>query len=170
MKFCKNCGNAIDDNAIFCSKCGSRTNGDGPRVNFDTFGGFGGYNQYPVYDTTGSAALAVVSFLFWQVGLIVWLFCRHTRPGKARSAAKGALGNACFGMPVLGLVLWILWKGDYQKKDYAKVCGISAIVGAALYALLIVGMVILTLTGAVDEGYYSSFPFGEMSAMINFLR
>ena len=169
MKFCRNCGNAIDDNAIFCSSCGARTNGDGPTINFNTYGGFGGYNSYPVYDTRPSAIIAVLSFMFWQLGLIVWLFCRNTRPGKARSAAKGALCSACLSMPIIGLVLWILWKGDYQKKDFAKISGISAIVGTVIYVVIIAAAAILNMTGVIDGSTYTYFPFDEMMAMINFI-
>lgn len=152
MKYCSNCGQQIDDNAIFCSHCGARTNGDatngtgfgggfGGYNPYGGFGGFGGYNpyggHYPVYDTRESTGVAVISFLFWQVGLVLWFLFRRTRPGKARSAAKGTCASASMGMPVLGLVLWLLWKDDYTKRDYAKIAGISAIVGVGIYILLL---------------------------------
>ena len=155
----------MDDNALFCSKCGARANGEGPRVNYNPYGGFGGYNA-PVYDTKESLPIAILSFVFWQIGLAVWLFCRHTRPGKARSAAKGALSSACVGMPILGAALWLIWKDDMGRRDYAKLCGISAIVGAALYAVMIIGVIVLNLTGIVDEGYFTTLPIGEMMASI----
>ena len=168
MKYCNNCGNATDDNAIFCPHCGARTNGEKSHVNFNPYGGFGGYGYQPYYDTKGSALLAVLSFLFWQAGVIIWLFCRQTRPGKARSAAKGALSSACLGIPIIGLVLWIIWKDDYSKKDYAKVAGISAIVGVVLYAAIIALSAVVGMLG-VDVGEYA-IPFGEMAAMINLYR
>ena len=154
MKYCSNCGQQIDDNAIFCSNCGARTNGDatgaggfgggygGGYGGYGGFGGFGGYNPYggayPVYDTRESTGVAVISFLFWQVGLVLWFLLRRTRPGKARSAAKGTCASASMSMPVLGLVLWLVWKGDPTKHDYAKIAGIFAIVGVVLYALVLV--------------------------------
>ena len=152
MKFCKYCGNSIDDNAIFCSSCGARVNDDAP----------GGYNQNcgfnrspfgsftsPYYSSEGSSAIAVLSFFFWEVGLVLWLVWRRTNPGKARSAAKGALANACLGMPVLGLVLWLIWREDIDKQDYAKVCGISAIVGAVFAAICLLMTAILAISGAL---------------------
>ena len=165
MKFCKNCGNAIDDNAIFCPRCGAHANGESQRASYNTYGGYG----QPYYDTSESTLLAILSFIFWQVGLIVWLFCRQTRPGKARSAAKGLLSSFCVGMPIVGLVIWVLWKDDYQKKDYARVSGISAIVGAVLYVVLIASIVGLTLLGA-DMSHFTTIPFGGMAAMINLLH
>lgn len=164
MKFCKRCGCRIDENAIFCPTCGAQVNGDTPRYGntFDPYGG-GVYN--PVYDTAPSKFIAVISFLFWQVGLIIWFFCRQTRPGKARSASKGALGGVCFGMPILGAVLWVLWKDDQSKRDYAKVCGISALVGAGIYALAIALSVVLSLAG-VEIDSYSLLPLSEFMAYI----
>lgn len=173
MKFCKNCGAQIDENAIFCSHCGSRINGDGPKINFDNFGGgfntFGGYGYQPFYDTQPSKFIAVISFMFWQAGLLIWFFCRHTRPGKARSAAKGALSSACVGMPIIGAVLWVLWKDDPNKQDYAKVSAISALVGAGIYALLIVASIVLTLTGAVNQEWYFSLPPADMAVILHSL-
>lgn len=150
MKFCKYCGRQIDENAIFCQSCGARVNDDNPHT------GFGGFNPYygaPAYsyDTQGSLGVAILSFLFWQAGLILWFFWRVTNPGKARSASKGALSNVSVNMPIIGLVLWLIWKDDNNNKDLAKVVGISAIVGAAIYALAIIAMIVMISVGAVDE-------------------
>lgn len=157
MKYCKNCGAPIDDNAIFCTRCGSRVNGDGPTVNFNTFSG--GYNTsggygYPQIDNEPSKIIAVLSFIFWWIGLAVWIFTRHTRPGKARSALKGLLASACFSLPILGAVMWALWKGDPDKDEYAKVAAKSAIAGVILYAVWALLSVVAVLTGAIDAGYY----------------
>ena len=155
MKYCRNCGNGMDDNAIFCPKCGARANGDGPAINFDTFGG--GYTPYGAYqpvDTAPSALVAVAAFSFWWAGLALWYFCRYTRPGKAKSALKGALSSACVSMPFIGAILWALWKNDPTKQEYAKVGAISALAGAAFYALVAILSIVLTLTGVVDAGYY----------------
>ena len=162
MKFCNNCGKAIDDNAIFCQHCGTRVNGDNPtHSGFNPYGGFGGgynpYGGYPVYDTRGSWLVTLVSFFSWQIGVIIWLVCRRTRPGKADSAAKGGLVSACMSMPVLGLALYVVWREEPQRQTYARIAGISAIIGAALYAFLFVALVLaggLTaeMTESVTEG------------------
>ncbi len=165
MKFCKYCGNSIDENAIFCPNCGARVSGDGPRTNTGAFGGYDPYGySAPAYDMQGSMLVTIISFLFWEVGLIIWFFWRMSRPGKARSAAKGALANVCLGMPVLGAALWLVWKDDIGKRDYAKVCGISAIVGVGIYVFMIAALVVLYATGAMDAGYYTDIPFGDLSA------
>lgn len=170
MKFCKSCGNRIDENAIFCPSCGARVSGEGPTVNYGPYGGgdpFGGYGRAPVYDNAPSMLVAVISFIFWQAALVIWFFCRYNRPGKARSAVKGALSSVCFGMPVIGAVLWAIWKNDPVNRDYARVCSISAIVGAVFYALVILASVILTLTGAVDSGAYFTLPSTNAATLLN---
>ena len=172
MKFCNNCRNPMDDNAIFCSCCGARANGDGPSVNYNPYGGFNdpyGYdNPYGYYrDYQGSKAIAVLSFIYWPAGLIMWFFWRHARPGKARSASKGALASGSLSMPILGLILWLVWREDYEKKDYAKACGISAIVGAAIYAVAIIAQYVLGLSGVLDPGSYDMIiPFGDTAAAV----
>lgn len=171
MKFCKYCGREIDENAIFCSNCGARVSGDNPRFNTNPFDRYNPGNTTPEYHTEGSIFVAIASFLFWQVGLILWFFWRYTQPGKARSAAKGALASACVSMPVLGAALWLVWKDDTAQKDYAKVCGIAAIVGAAVALIGFVLMLVLVLLGILDPSFETSIPYGDMLAAItNFVR
>ena len=156
----------IDENAIFCPRCGARTNGDGPAINFNTFGGGyntygGGYNTYGGYgyqpvDTAPSKWVAVIAFMFWWAGLAIWMFCRHTRPGKAHSALMGLLSSACVGIPLIGAAVWALWRNDPTKREIVKVSTVSAIVGAAFYALIAIISTILVLTGAADAGWYTT--------------
>lgn len=146
MKFCSKCGNQIDENAIFCPHCGHRTNGDESAFkNYNPY-----FNNMPVIDTKESKLVALLSFLFVDVGFILWLFIRGTRPGKARSALKGLLARLCFSLPILGAALWVLWRGEQAKGDYAKVAGISAIVGVAAYAFMIVAMIATNGFAGID--------------------
>ena len=148
MKYCKNCGSQIDENAIFCPRCGSRVNGDSNNMSFNPYGGYG------VIDNEPSKLLTVLSFIFWWVGLAVWLFCRRTRPGKARSALMGLLGSACFGIPLVGAVIWTLWRDDPEKKDYARMAGKTAIAGAIFYGIWALASAVAVITGAMDVGYF----------------
>lgn len=170
MKFCKFCGNKIDDNAIFCSTCGARVNGDNPQVNYNPYAGYGGRGYYSSYDNTGSILVSILCFLFPEAGLLLWFFWRFSRPRKARSATLGALSRLSLSMPVLGAVLWLVWKGDIGREDYAKVCGVSAIIGGAVYVLAIVAMIVLYLTGAIDEGFFVNLPLDGMAATLLWLR
>ncbi len=146
MKFCNRCGSQIDDNAIFCPRCGYRINGDTVNGGYNRQGGYYYAPFTPAADHTPSKGIAVLSFFFWQVGLIIWLVCRHTKPGKSRSALKGMLASFCLSAPVLGLVYWILWSKS-DRRDIAKVCGICAIVGASALVLLVLTAGILHYCG-----------------------
>ena len=115
------------------------------------------------YDTEGSKLIAFVSFLCWEAGLVIWFLWRYSHPGKARSAIKGALANACFSMPILGFVLWLILREDEVKRDYAKVCVISAIVGASFYVLCVALMVVLKIIG-ID--FITSVPLDGMAAAV----
>lgn len=167
MKFCRNCGAQIDDNAIFCHNCGSRTNGDSPNnaYGFDPYNTRGFYNV----DTRESLPVAILSFCFWQIGLVLWLMWRNARPGKARSAIKGTLSATCFQFPIAGLVLWLLWRRDPENKDYAKVGAISAIVGAALALLASLALLALSRSGLLVMPDMSSDIFSGIGAMFTHL-
>ena len=150
MRNCRNCGQEIDDNAIFCYKCGARTNGDTPRHGY----GFNPYDGgYGFVDTKGSKLVAVISFLFWQVGLLLWFVWRGPRPGKADSALKGTVGGVCFQIPVLGLVLWLLMRHDPRYSRFVRFGAISAIVGAVISLLSSILFTVLK--------YYAIFDFEQ---------
>ena len=167
MKFCKNCGNGIDENAIFCPRCGSRVNGDNPHFNTNPFDRYNPGNA-AYYDTQGSKLIAFVFFLCWEAGLIIWLLWRYSHPGKARSAVKGALANVCLGMPVLGFVLWLVLREDETKREYAKVCGVSAIIGAIVVGISAVLLAIMKLVGIE---LFTSIPLDGMAAFVlNLIR
>lgn len=161
MKFCSKCGQEIDDNAIFCHRCGNRTNGDNPTntFGFDPYGpGFGRV------DTAESKGIAVLSFLFWQVGVVLWFLWRHARPGKARSAMKGTFAGACFNMPVIGLITWFLWRGDSENRDLARIGAKSAIAGAVILAVCYALLILLVATGFFQPVDIFSDFFSEAGA------
>ena len=164
MKFCSKCGQEIDDNAIFCHRCGNRTNGDNPTrspFGFDPYGGGYGYA-----DTRESKGIQVLSFFFWQVGAILWLTWRRTRPGYARSAMKGTVASLCFSMPIIGLVLWFLWRRDPDNREIARIGGIAAIVGASLVLLSSFLLVLLTSWGLISPDMINDFLTDPSAALI----
>lgn len=168
MKFCNNCGKQIDDNAIFCSHCGTRVNGDGAsygsRGTFNPYEPFSPYRSYPVYDQRESMLIAAISFMSWQIGLILWLIFKRSRPGLSRSASKGLCASGSVGLPILGGVLWMIWRNDAQMRDYAKIAGISAIIGAIAYAFLIASVLFLGVTEILPE---SGAAGGDILAFIS---
>jgi len=145
MKRCNKCGSTLDENAIFCWQCGARINEDNPNP------GYGGYDPFHTTvnyapDFRESKGVMILSFFIWQIGALLWFFWRNTRPGKAKSAAKGTMAGLSLSSPVVGLIGWLIWKdGDY--KDLAKICAVSAIIGAALAATSFIVILVLRLLG-----------------------
>ena len=69
-------------------------------------------------------------------------------------------------MPVLGLVLWLIWKNDPTKQSFAKVAGYAAIAGACLIGAWTVLQVLATMLGVGGE---ITFPYDGMLAYIGTL-
>ena len=176
MKFCKNCGNQIDDNAIFCSYCGARANGENTSNNYGGYNPYGGYRpygntfgSYPVYDMRPSRLMTVISFFFWPVGIFAWLFNRRRFPGSANSALRGAVAGISFSMPLLGFVFWLLGKEDECNREYMRWVRIFTIAGAvawvALIGLMLLGAFTLSYTDFI--GVETVVPDGDMAAFIH---
>ena len=131
MKYCEYCGARLEDDVSFCPNCGARVEkreeaARGESIDF-AFTGGSAYNR-PVVDTKPRPIIAILSFIFpLLVGLVVWLTSKDTCPGKANSALKGALAKISWLFPIVGFVLYFVWKNE--KPDFAKVGLIFAIIG-----------------------------------------
>lgn len=77
MKYCSHCGAQIDDEAVFCVKCGC------PVAPTKT-----------APDDAPNAGFAVLGFFFPLIGLILYLVWKDTTPLRAKSVGKGALIGA----------------------------------------------------------------------------
>lgn len=143
MKHCKNCGAEIDDGSIYCPFCGTRYDEKKKenKTHSDSHTSAGGsydprYGYIPDYSAGpfGSPAVkggcrwvAWLSFAFPLVGLILFYVWRFKDPGKAESAADGALAAVSFGTPIIGAFLWYFWR--FSRRDRSKMCGLCAILG-----------------------------------------
>jgi hypothetical protein len=59
----------------------------------------------------------------------------HPMPGDAKSTGLAIL---CFFFPMIGLILWLVWKDQYPLK--ASSCSKGAIIGVIVYVLLIIAI------------------------------
>lgn len=84
MKFCSNCGNQIDDQAVVCTKCGVSVNA--PATEGSTVG------------------WGVLGFFIPIVGLILFLVWKSEKPRAAKSAGIGALIST-----IITVVFYILF-------------------------------------------------------------
>ena len=66
----------------------------------------------------------------------------NAQNGDARSAGLGIL---CFFLPIVGLILYIVWKDTYPLK--AKSCGKGALISVIVYAALMLLSVCATFAG-----------------------
>ncbi len=158
MKFCKYCGNKVEDTDLYCQSCGAKI-----EASADTDFATDTDGTVPPVDLSGVAdnklgrngGIAVLSFFFWWIGLIIWALNKDKNPGLAVSAAKGALASVCVGMPIIGLILWIVWKES--QPEYAKTCGIAAIVGAVVGVVYVAVYLCAIIAIMLGEGVYSAF-------------
>lgn len=95
MKFCSHCGAQLDDNAIFCSKCGSPvSSGSG----------------IPMQEAQErpNAGFSVLSFFFPLVGLILYIVWMNSHPVWSKGCGKWALIGFIVNIAV-SVVSGILW-------------------------------------------------------------
>ena len=94
MAYCRKCGEVIDDEAVFCPKCGVQQQAlktDAP-------------------NDDGDVLWAIVGFLIPVVGIALWLIWMHEKPKCARMAGIGALASLLVGAAgaavALALMAW----------------------------------------------------------------
>lgn len=74
--YCKNCGNIMDDDSLYCNKCGTRLDN---------------VQKQNASEDSSSFGFAVLGFFIPIVGLILFLIYEGKKPKRAKSAGKGAL-------------------------------------------------------------------------------
>lgn len=84
---------------------------------------------------------------------------RIEQPQKEVDAPNTGLAVLCFFFPIIGLILWLVWKDQYPLK--AKSCGKGALIGVCvsagigLFSGLIIGC---AAAGGGYYGYYNVLP------------
>lgn len=84
---------------------------------------------------------------------------RIEHPQKEVDAPNTGLAVLCFFFPIVGLILWLVWKDQYPLK--AKSCGKGALIGVCvsagigLFSGLIIGC---AAAGGDYYGYYNVLP------------
>ena len=84
---------------------------------------------------------------------------RIEQPQRESDAPSTGFAVLCFLFPVIGLILWLVWKDQYPLK--AKSCGKGAIIGVCvsagvgIFSAIIVGCSAAVIAGGGYYGYYS---------------
>ena len=130
MKYCKNCGTQLEDDAVFCVNCGQKqvdgdnikregeNNNAGNNNNYNNYNGNNGYNNYNGnngnYNYGGadpsdapSVGFGIISALWWIVGLILYFVFKDKYPLRAKSCLKGIIIGIIIEV-VLGVIGGIL--------------------------------------------------------------
>ena len=74
--YCKNCGALVDENSLYCNKCGTKLDNT---------------QSVPVSEDRSSFGFALLGFFIPLAGLIFFLVYESKKPKRAKSAGKGAL-------------------------------------------------------------------------------
>ena len=74
--YCKNCGALVDENSLYCNKCGTRLDNT---------------QSVSVSEDRSSFGFALLGFFVPLAGLIFFLIYESKKPKRAKSAGKGAL-------------------------------------------------------------------------------
>ena len=82
-------------------------------------------------------------------------------PADADSGSKAGWGILSFLIPLVGLILFLMWKQERPKT--AKVCGICALV--AVIVEVVVGIIYGVVIGSVIGGIYGSL-YGMIAPII----
>lgn len=134
MAFCKNCGVEINEGTAFCPNCGTKQ--DNVNVASQPQNGVNATGQ-PQY--TGNVA-------------------SQPQNGVNATAQPQAVDNGGFGwgllgccIPIVGLVLFLVWKDNKPKT--AKAAGVGAIVGVVLCVIYYLLMVCLGVGTAMYGGF-----------------
>jgi len=120
--FCANCGKELKEDTNFCQFCGAKTAKSPPNNqsnNKNPYFPSGNYNK------------------FREQGY------NNYYGYKTPDASSIGFGILCFFFPLVGLILYIIWKDEYPLK--AKSCGIGALVSVIAEVVLFIVYIILII-------------------------
>ncbi len=140
MAYCENCGTRIEGDAKICSGCATGGRGVEPNVNQmnyqQEYVGQNNNSQYYGAPNQGSYPPPTQEFYSPQSQY------------SAQSSEKATLGWGFLGccIPIVGLILYFVWKKDRPRTS--KIAGIGALIGIGL---LIISIILSILLGFLSE-------------------
>lgn len=142
MAFCNNCGTQVADHINVCPSCGSAIyNYNNGAYQQPNMGYQQPYQQYPPYQQPYPP--------YQQQPY----YGKRVDPNDAPSGGFAALG---FFFPLIGLILYLVWKDESPLK--AKSCGKGALAGflvsVGLSILSVIFYIVFVAFMFADYGYY----------------
>lgn len=130
MTVCNHCGMTVTDELqIYCPNCGNPLDAQ----------------EQPVQATINPAPYTQPPY-------------QQPYPSQEDPDDKGGClwGGLCFLFPVVGLILYLIWRKEKPKT--ARACGIGALVGVVLSVVFcLVGMILAAVLGATMMAGLSEF-------------
>lgn len=136
--YCRNCGALNADTSKYCESCGEK-------LNDNTESGMPVEQEAPaISEQTLSEDAPVINQTTKEDAPTT------IQSEPSQDASSVGLGILCFFFPVVGLVLFLVWRENLPKR--AKSCGIGALIGAGVGALLtiIYFVAVIALIVALD--------------------
>lgn len=142
--FCKQCGKEIEDGSSFCPFCGASQADDAqPQQQAQ--------NQQAQQQAQSQQPQQPYQAPY-NNNPYNQPYYQAPKPQES-GAGWGVLG---FFFPVVGLILFLVWKDDHPARS--KGAGIGALVSVILYVVFIILYVIIIVIAAGSAGYYAAAP------------
>lgn len=105
MAYCRKCGTQIDDEAVFCPKCGVQQQA----IKYERSGS----------EDSGSFGWFILGFFFPLIGFILWLVWMNEKPKCAKMAGLGALTPIILlaVVMVMAVVIALLFPSDTETAE-----------------------------------------------------
>ena len=142
--FCKQCGKEIEDGSSFCPFCGASQADDAQAQQQ-------AQNQQAQQQAQSQQPQQPYQAPY-NNNPYNQTYSAPPTPQES-GAGWGVLG---FFFPVVGLILFLVWKDDHPARS--KGAGIGALVSVILYVVFIILYVIIIVIAAGSAGYYAAAP------------
>lgn len=142
--FCKQCGKEIEDGSSFCPFCGASQADDAQAQQQ-------AQNQQAQQQAQSQQPQQPYQAPY-NNNPYNQPYYQAPKPQES-GAGWGVLG---FFFPVVGLILFLVWKDDHPARS--KGAGIGALVSVILYVVFIILYVIIIVIAAGSAGYYAAAP------------
>lgn len=127
--YCPNCGKQIDDSVKFCPHCGNAVS----ISTFEQSDNTASQNTDPFGRPSNSASNGAPNNGNYRPDNNYQNYSAPPRNNDSASFGWGFLG---FLIPIVGLILYLVWKDEYPLR--AKSCGKGALISVILYVVIMI--------------------------------
>lgn len=120
MKYCSKCGQIIDDDAVFCSKCGYNEKQNAYANSNTQNSGNNSSLNINMSDKTVNLLLLLLGFFVPLAGLVLYIVLKDSDPEKSKSAGKGALIGVCVSvvLSIASVILSVIFSFIFSSTSF----------------------------------------------------